>query len=158
MARDFCKGNLELLKLSDNSLNGTIPSSFGGLSRLIELEMGGNRLSGQVPVELGQLAALQIALNVSHNMLSGEIPTQQGICTCCSTCTWTAMSLKVKFLPHSVTFRAYWSATCLTTILSRFISIILFKQGSSSIEEALSQGEDNQHRLHCHCFGFIGAN
>ena len=78
MARDFCKGNLELLKLSDNSLNGTIQSSFGGLSRLIELEMGGNRLSGQVPVELGELTALQIALNVSHNMLSGEIPMQLG--------------------------------------------------------------------------------
>ena len=31
-----------------------------------------------MPIELGKLNALQIALNVSYNMLSGEIPTQLG--------------------------------------------------------------------------------
>ncbi|KAL0306640.1 UNVERIFIED_CONTAM: Leucine-rich repeat receptor-like serine/threonine-protein kinase [Sesamum radiatum] len=40
--------------------------------------MGGNFFSGSIPVELGQLTALQIALNISHNNLTGLIPSSLG--------------------------------------------------------------------------------
>ena len=70
--------NVELLKLSDNRLTGEIPSILGSLSRLTELQMGGNLFSGAIPVELGQLYSLQISLNISHNRLSGTIPNDLG--------------------------------------------------------------------------------
>jgi hypothetical protein len=34
--------------------------------------------SGAIPVELGQLDSLQIALNISHSRLSGTIPIDLG--------------------------------------------------------------------------------
>ena len=69
---------LELLKLSENNLSGTIPVSLGKLLRLTELQMGGNSFSGSIPAELGTLSSLQIALNLSYNNLSGKIPYELG--------------------------------------------------------------------------------
>ncbi|KAI9086907.1 hypothetical protein K1719_031068 [Acacia pycnantha] len=73
---------LQRLDLSRNQFTGTltgaIPSALGDLTRLTELELGGNLFSGSIPLHLGGLAALQIALNMSHNKLSGVIPDSLG--------------------------------------------------------------------------------
>ncbi|CAB4305011.1 unnamed protein product [Prunus armeniaca] len=64
---------LVLLNLSNNSLTGHIPSSFGDLAALESLDLSQNQLSGRIPSNLAQLTFLAY-FNVSHNHLSGPIP------------------------------------------------------------------------------------
>ena len=49
-------GNVEELRLSDNQLSGTIPSSLGSLTSLDALVLAGNRLSGSIPAALCRFA------------------------------------------------------------------------------------------------------
>uniref|UniRef100_A0A0E0MGF7 Leucine-rich repeat-containing N-terminal plant-type domain-containing protein n=1 Tax=Oryza punctata TaxID=4537 RepID=A0A0E0MGF7_ORYPU len=56
-----------------------ISPSLGGLSFLRELDLGDNRLAGQIPPELGHLRRLQV-LNLSTNSLQGVIPVALGAC------------------------------------------------------------------------------
>ena len=68
---------LEVLYLSENQLSGTIPSALGVLSNLIELSLWSNELTGPIPPELGRLANLEM-LHLGKNELSGTIPTELG--------------------------------------------------------------------------------
>ena len=70
--------NLDLLRLGVNKkLIGRIPADLEGLSRLVELDLGSNGLSGEIPPELGRLANLE-KLELSRNSLSGQVPTELG--------------------------------------------------------------------------------
>lgn len=65
------------LELSDNHLTGSIPTDLGGLSKLTSLSLYKNSLSGSIPVELGNLDNLQMLL-LDTNELSGNIPSDLG--------------------------------------------------------------------------------
>ncbi len=69
--------HLEVLYLSENQLSGTIPSALGVLSNLIELSLWSNELTGPILPELGRLANLEM-LHLGKNELSGTIPTELG--------------------------------------------------------------------------------
>ncbi|CAN1838498.1 Probable LRR receptor-like serine/threonine-protein kinase At3g47570 [Linum perenne] len=74
-----CRQLLRLL-ISSNSLSGVIPPQLLSLTSLsIVLDLSGNRFTGTLPAEVGNLKNLGI-LNLSHNMLSGSIPTSLGSC------------------------------------------------------------------------------
>ncbi|MQL71993.1 hypothetical protein Taro_004322 [Colocasia esculenta] len=62
---------LEKLELQDNMLSGDIP--FGSWPALTELNLSGNRLTGQIPGGLGDLPVLTY-LDLSENCLTGGIP------------------------------------------------------------------------------------
>ena len=68
---------LEGLYLSENQLSGSIPSAISVLSNLIELNLWSNELTGPIPPELGRLANLEM-LHLGKNELSGTIPTELG--------------------------------------------------------------------------------
>ncbi|CAN1838500.1 Probable LRR receptor-like serine/threonine-protein kinase At3g47570 [Linum perenne] len=91
---------LQYFYVISNNLTGSIPLAFGNLSSLlvfdgtynqlsgrllsltslsIFLDLSGNRFTGTLPAEVGNLKNLGI-LNLSHNMLSGSIPTSLGSC------------------------------------------------------------------------------
>uniref|UniRef100_A0A8I7B8Q5 Receptor kinase-like protein Xa21 n=1 Tax=Hordeum vulgare subsp. vulgare TaxID=112509 RepID=A0A8I7B8Q5_HORVV len=74
-----CK-NLETLNLSCNSFEDSIPKEVFTLSSLsIGLDLSHNKLSGQIPLEIGILVNLD-SLNISNNQLSGQIPSILGEC------------------------------------------------------------------------------
>ena len=70
-------GNVTGLILNDNRLSGEIPPELGSLSNLTSLDLGGNQLSGSIPPELGSLSNLTY-LELLDNQLSGEIPSELG--------------------------------------------------------------------------------
>ncbi|GKV05084.1 hypothetical protein SLEP1_g17128 [Rubroshorea leprosula] len=72
-------GNLTHLKeidLTQNYLNGTIPSSFSKLP-LVILSLLGNRLSGTIPPEIGDIATLE-ELVLEDNQFGGTLPDNLG--------------------------------------------------------------------------------
>ena len=67
---------LQRLYLQGNLLRGGIlPSSFGSLKGLEELDMSRNNLSGEFPRFLQDLRYLRL-LNLSLNLLAGEVPVK----------------------------------------------------------------------------------
>ena len=70
-------GRVRELNLNANKLSGEIPEELGGLTDLQELWLSHNELSGEIPTELGNLTNLEW-LDLSKNELSGEIPAELG--------------------------------------------------------------------------------
>ena len=68
---------LEELSLSSNQLTGTIPKELGNLSELERLNLSFNQLTGEIPSELGHLSKLQ-SLLLYVNQLTGQIPSELG--------------------------------------------------------------------------------
>ena len=71
------EGRVIRLDLYDNRLSGEIPPELGNLVNLEELYLSRNRLSGEIPPELGNLVNLE-ELYLENNRLSGEIPPELG--------------------------------------------------------------------------------
>ena len=68
------------LTLIKNRLSGEIPPELGTLTNLRSLRLDSNRLSGKIPLELGSLANLK-EMRLSDNQLSGKIPLELGSLT-----------------------------------------------------------------------------
>ncbi|KAM3762410.1 hypothetical protein ACB098_01G343200 [Castanea mollissima] len=69
---------LEVLDLSVNFLNITIPDAIGNFSlSLKEFAAGGNQIKGQIPMGIGLLKNLYL-LDLSGNSLTGNIPSTLG--------------------------------------------------------------------------------
>ena len=67
---------VEWIELYDNRLAGNLPPELGNLANLEELDIYGNQLTGSIPPELGKLANLKF-LGLSGK-LSGSIPPELG--------------------------------------------------------------------------------
>ncbi|XP_066317741.1 receptor like protein 22-like isoform X2 [Miscanthus floridulus] len=61
---------LTAIDISDNALEGNIPTLIGNLLSLHVLNMSHNAFTGQIPPQLGSITALE-SLDLSSNMLSG---------------------------------------------------------------------------------------
>ena len=84
--------------MSNNQLSGTIPSTFGNLSRLSYLGLNDNKLTGIIPSTLGNMMQLTYLILFYNTNLTGTIPSLlcsiYGItinidcpnisCTCCT--------------------------------------------------------------------------
>ena len=73
-------GNLTFLRellLSNNNLQGSIPSDIGLLRRLQHLNFSWNSLQGEIPIELTNCSNL-ITMDLTKNNLTGQIPFQVG--------------------------------------------------------------------------------
>ncbi|MBO1351939.1 MAG: leucine-rich repeat domain-containing protein [Hormoscilla sp. GUM202] len=65
------------INLDNNNLSGTLPSELGSLSNLQTLDLEDNNLSGTLPSELGSLTNL-LELDLEDNNLSGTLPSELG--------------------------------------------------------------------------------
>ncbi|MYD36741.1 MAG: hypothetical protein F4X20_07035 [Dehalococcoidia bacterium] len=70
-------GRVSHLKLSQNRMSGEIPPELGALSSLRLLDLNNNLLRGEIPTQLGSLANLEV-LALRSNELTGEIPLELG--------------------------------------------------------------------------------
>lgn len=68
---------LQLLSLSSNLINGSIPLSLCKINTLIALDLSKNQLSGQLPHCMWESSEFA-ALDFSNNNLSGAIPSSMG--------------------------------------------------------------------------------
>ena len=66
-------GRVTRLVLPNNRLSGELPSSLGNLAKLQILGLSGNALSGSIPTSLGGLSKLRV-VNLSRNAFSGPLP------------------------------------------------------------------------------------
>ncbi|MCO5608053.1 hypothetical protein L7F22_062258 [Adiantum nelumboides] len=83
--------HLRTLDVSSNYFTGAVPPSIFANCRLLEaVRMGNNRLTGQIPVEVGMLSKLT-SLSMHNNELKGSIPSTLSNCS----------SLKVLDLSHN---------------------------------------------------------
>ena len=71
------EGRVIQLDLRENGLSGQIPIELGDLSNLYWLHLYDNQLSGPLPSELGDLSDLN-RLVLSRNQLTGPIPSELG--------------------------------------------------------------------------------
>ncbi|KAM1039189.1 hypothetical protein ACFX13_034501 [Malus domestica] len=67
--------SLKLLLLANNSLTGSIPTNFGDLIALREVNLSNNKLEGAIPESLGNLSML-LVLELQQNRFSGKIPDE----------------------------------------------------------------------------------
>jgi Leucine-rich repeat (LRR) protein len=65
------------ISLSDNGLDGTIPTEIGELEYLQEIVLANNDLTGEIPLELLSLSNL-VRLDLSENSFSNGIPSEIG--------------------------------------------------------------------------------
>ena len=65
------------LYISFDRLSGEIPAELANLAHLEYLNLNGNQLSGMIPIELGNLPNLE-DLDLSDNQLSGAMPAELG--------------------------------------------------------------------------------
>ena len=70
-------GRVTHLHLYSNRLTGEIPAELGNLTNLRWLYLRNNQLTGEIPAELGSLTNLKV-LYLHRNQLTGEIPAELG--------------------------------------------------------------------------------
>ncbi|XP_066329413.1 tyrosine-sulfated glycopeptide receptor 1-like [Miscanthus floridulus] len=77
----FDAASLEYLSFPNNGLHGMLDSEhITNLRNLAHLDLGGNRLNGNIPDSIGQLKRLE-ELHLNNNMMSGELPSTLSNCT-----------------------------------------------------------------------------
>jgi len=65
------------LDLGANGLSGQLPPEIGDLVKLRELDLHANNLNGSIPPEIGNLADLEV-LQLQDNALEGSLPAELG--------------------------------------------------------------------------------
>ncbi|KAF5460882.1 hypothetical protein F2P56_020721 [Juglans regia] len=68
---------LQVLDLSRNYLNGSIPPTWGSAKQLTDISLLGNRLTGRIPGDLAKITTLK-SLTVEFNQLFGNLPPELG--------------------------------------------------------------------------------
>ncbi|PWA94594.1 Leucine-rich repeat-containing protein [Artemisia annua] len=65
--------SIKFLNLSSNELSGEIPGSISGLKGLVQLDLGSNQFNGSVPRSIGDMKGLKY-LNLEKNNFHGVMP------------------------------------------------------------------------------------
>ncbi|KAL5719917.1 hypothetical protein ACHQM5_012642 [Ranunculus cassubicifolius] len=69
---------LTFLLLAENRISGNIPSEIGNLQKLSRIDLGENFLTGSIPMSFWNMPNLQM-LGLSSNQLSGHIPSTRNM-------------------------------------------------------------------------------
>jgi EIX receptor 1/2 len=67
---------LRMLHLENNNFIGELPNSLMNCTSLTVLDVGENRVSGEIPAWIGTMQSYLIVLRLSSNLFTGSIPSQ----------------------------------------------------------------------------------
>ncbi|TYH87730.1 hypothetical protein ES332_D01G139400v1 [Gossypium tomentosum] len=70
---------LNQIDLSGNQLVGQIPSSFQNFQKLLSTDLSNNRFNGSIPKEILNIPSLSTVLKFSRNSLNGPLPEEIGL-------------------------------------------------------------------------------
>ncbi|KAK8633939.1 hypothetical protein V6N13_014770 [Hibiscus sabdariffa] len=84
---------LEIVDLSSNSLNSTMPNSLYSLDHLQSLDLSNNMLQGRLPTSLEYLCNLK-ELDLSHNKIEGDISEIIHSLSSCSLDCFESLNMK----------------------------------------------------------------
>jgi hypothetical protein len=70
-------GHVSEIRLGGNNLSGDLPIAIGNFPELTNLLLWSNQLTGNIPPEIGNLTNL-VEMDLSPNTFSGSIPTEMG--------------------------------------------------------------------------------
>lgn len=172
----------ESIFLTNNNIEGTIPSAFGQLTRLTRLQMsrnklegiingpellaplekleiiglGGNKLNGSIPEELGTMPRM-IYINIPYNDFTGSIPS-----------TWNTTRLKhVNFAFNELTGGIPKELTAIETLNNL---VLEGNDIAADVSSLVCVGETNNattyngmkmtvdcESVHCNCCGCEGV-
>nr|XP_043635346.1 probable LRR receptor-like serine/threonine-protein kinase At1g74360 [Erigeron canadensis] len=85
-------------QLSGNRLSGQIPPEIGKMDNFSMLHLGENQFSGTLPAEIAQMPL--VVLNITRNKLSGPIPMQIGFLKCLRNLDLSYNNFSGKFPPN----------------------------------------------------------
>lgn len=71
-------GTLASFSVTQSALTGTLPTTLGQLTAMVQMWFYDNLLTGQIPTELGRLSRMGI-LQVEENAFTGSMPDE--VCT-----------------------------------------------------------------------------
>ncbi|CAA7026321.1 unnamed protein product [Microthlaspi erraticum] len=93
------------LDLSSNELSGEIPVQIGDLQNIRSLNLSSNRLTGSIPYSISKLKSLE-SLDLSNNKLDGKIPPQLADLNSLGyfNISYNNLSGEIPFKGHLVTF------------------------------------------------------
>ncbi|CAI0395764.1 unnamed protein product [Linum tenue] len=75
-----CNSDNRVVRLSlyENKIEGTIPADIGNLTKLMALDLRANSISGTIPPSLGQNLQSLTFLGLEDNRLTGQVPHELG--------------------------------------------------------------------------------
>lgn len=89
---EIMRPSLELLALFRNSLQGSLPTEVGKLTRLSLMDVRENGLNGVLPTEIGRLSTAEY-ISLHTNNFEGRLPTELGNLGESNPCLLTASQL-----------------------------------------------------------------
>mmetsp|Transcript_107680 Transcript_107680/g.313280 ORF Transcript_107680/g.313280 Transcript_107680/m.313280 type:complete len:208 (+) Transcript_107680:367-990(+) len=119
------------ISYSYKSYTGTIPTEFGELTKLTEMQLNSNSLTGHIPTELGACTGLTL-LTVDSNTLNGALPSELGLLQSSSSVTMkflsNALSLTIpteigNFVAKKISVTSNSLSGAIPTELGKFIGL-----------------------------------
>lgn len=110
-------------------LHGSISKSFGQLNRLKTLGIMGTNVTGTIPIELGNMAALEV-LDLNTNYLVGTLPPGMPASVDCEAAMLMTSSVTCELLPFAQ--GAAGCSRCVVIVVLRFNHLPLRTQAECS--------------------------
>ncbi|XP_034600358.1 receptor like protein 24 isoform X2 [Setaria viridis] len=142
------------IDFSKNSLEGTIPETFGSLVSLRVLSLSHNAFTGKIPAQLGSMTDLE-SLDLSCNQLSGDIPQELTDLTFLGSLNLSYNHLVGK-IPQSRQFSTFDSSSFEGNAGLCGLQLPKFPCGSSPHSPGVAHGDKSSRHIDVVLFLFVG--
>jgi hypothetical protein len=128
---------LQVLDLSNNQLEGSVPDAFNAFADLRILDLSHNQMQQQLPHSVGELTRLE-ELRLHHNYFTGTIPTEWGgmtalqtltmVCTVCYSCPFCPLHDALSACMYNMSYTYYFCEFHPFLLIYAFLNSVLEQQ------------------------------